>query len=250
VAHRVILEDGIRGVDIESTQAENFTRSGGLLSPAQTRCGAGLTNRSNCIWEVTRMLKVASWRLATAAALASGIFLLASTLSGATSVAAAGVATQGSGLSGQGSAPPTQAQLQQLSASPATAAPTCGNPNAWHYGTYANAYFQRASFGSGDYGEQWDLYLTSGARSDLGSPVKVSIAYTYVNGVAANPPYAPHTEVNTYDFHSSMSNWVPIGQTHPTPIDLHLGNNLTIYWNISSTNGSGLTGYLYLSCTI
>lgn len=196
------------------------------------------------------MRRLSISRLAISASLASGIFLLTSTVLAVPQVGASGVATQGSGLLGEGTGPPTPLQLQQLSASPATAAPSCGNPDAWHYGTYANAYFQRASFGSGNYGEQWDFYLTNAARSELGSPVTVNIAYTYVTGVAANPPYSPHTQANTYDFHSSMSSWVPIGQRNPKPISLRLGNNLTIYWTINSTNGSGLSGYLYLSCTI
>ena len=67
-----------------------------------------------------------------------------------------------------------------------------------------------------------------------------------VNGKAINPPYQPHTEVSTYNFHGSLWKYQIIGQrgTHT----LATGNKVLLYWVIIGSSGEG--AYRYIRCTV
>jgi hypothetical protein len=108
-------------------------------------------------------------------------------------------------------------------------------------GGHADVYFRRDTYGR----LYWDFYLTSTARSELGSPVTVSMPFTYVNGNPINPPYQPHTRENTYNFHSSMYSYGYTGRSGGGIIKT--GDRLTFYWRME---GNGLALTKYITCKV
>lgn len=106
----------------------------------------------------------------------------------------------------------------------------------------ANVPFQRSKAGS----LTWGFKLTKIAIEKLGPVVTVSMPTATVNGKAINPPYTPHTEVSTYNFHSSLWKYQIIGQrgTH----ELGTGNKVLLYWVIIGSTGEG--AYRYIRCTV
>jgi hypothetical protein len=113
--------------------------------------------------------------------------------------------------------------------------------DGWWYHPVANVNFYKS-----DGKLQWHFYLTVLAQGELGPFVTVSIPFAYVNGLPINPPYAPHFEPSSYDFHSSMLNYQYI--PGPGGGTLHSGDVVTLYWNMQGSTGQG--AYRYLNCQV
>ncbi|MCH1627410.1 hypothetical protein [Fredinandcohnia quinoae] len=54
---------------------------------------------------------------------------------------------------------------------------------------------------------QWGFRIKESARTKFGSQVKVELKTARVNNKDINPPYAPHTNSPSYNFHGSMKNY-------------------------------------------
>ncbi|MGH7667256.1 MAG: hypothetical protein ACREN1_08120 [Candidatus Dormibacteria bacterium] len=122
--------------------------------------------------------------------------------------------------------------------------------SGWFYNTPdASIQMFTDDLGAGNYGLTWNFYLNSAAKDKLGSPVVVSMSYGLVNGTGINPPYAPHREAYTYNFHSSMGGYTYLGVRDPSTHYLRAGNTVQYYWNIASTDGRG-DGYAIMTCTV
>jgi hypothetical protein len=107
--------------------------------------------------------------------------------------------------------------------SPAYATPSDTLCTGTWNGTTATVIYRRSPDGRLD----WSFFISNQTRLFLGPTVAVSMPFAYVNGLAINPPYQEHDEVNTYDFHSSIRNVQFIGGTTRL---LATGDILTLYW--------------------
>ena len=114
--------------------------------------------------------------------------------------------------------------------------------SGWWYWPTANVYFWTASGGT----LNWDFYLPATAQGELGPFVTVSMPYAYVNGKPINPPYAPHYEPSSYDFHSSMRNYQYI--PGPAGGTVKSGDVLTFYWWMAGSSGTDADRYI--TCTM
>jgi hypothetical protein len=106
----------------------------------------------------------------------------------------------------------------------------------------ANVTFQRSTGGS----LTWGFKLTRVAIGKLGGIVEVTMPTATVNGHAINPPYSPHTEPSTYNFHGSLYHYNRIGSSHRYTIAT--GNKILLYWVIFGDTGTD--AYRYVRCTI
>jgi hypothetical protein len=125
-------------------------------------------------------------------------------------------------------------------ASPFNAA--TGRCNDWFDQAVSNVYFHTVG-----YRLYWDFYLTTAAQGDLGSPVEVTMPQAQVNGRAIQPPYSPHTEASSYDFHSSIQNYNFLGGGSSA---IKEGDKLWMFWDIYSLDGSGNAAWRSISCTV
>ena len=92
----------------------------------------------------------------------------------------------------------------------------------------------------------WDFYLTTTSWAWLGDTVYAEMPQVQVNGRAINPPYGPHNELVTYDFHSSIYGYQFIGGGSGT---IRSGNSLWMYWEfLGSIPGHG--AWRSISCRI
>ena len=92
----------------------------------------------------------------------------------------------------------------------------------------------------------WDFYLTPYAWDWLGDEVYATMPQAQLNGRAINPPYGPHREVVTYDFHSSILTYQHIGGGAGT---IKRGDRLWMFWEfIGSIPGHG--AWRAISCKI
>jgi hypothetical protein len=105
----------------------------------------------------------------------------------------------------------------------------------------SNVIFQRSKNGS----LTWGFKLTKRAIAELGAIVTVSMPTATVNGHAINPPYEPHTEVSTYNFHGSLYRYNRFGKHVYT---LATGNKIFFYWVIEGETGTD--AYRYIRCTV
>ncbi|MEU2491054.1 hypothetical protein [Streptomyces sp. NPDC007883] len=102
--------------------------------------------------------------------------------------------------------------------------------------------FQRATGGT----LAWGFKLSRTARTNLGPTVTVSMPYAYVNGKAVNPPYGPHTAVNTYNFHGSMKKYQYVGGGSGT---IATGNKVTFYWFLKGSRPNSAADR-YITCKV
>ncbi|MFH8749200.1 hypothetical protein ACH4GK_21140 [Streptomyces rimosus] len=102
--------------------------------------------------------------------------------------------------------------------------------------------FQRAHGGT----LAWGFKLSHTSRANLGSPVVVSMPYAYVNGKSINPPYSPHTAVNTYNFHGSMKKYQYTGGGSGT---IATGNKVTFYWFLKGAKPNTAADR-YITCKV
>jgi hypothetical protein len=91
----------------------------------------------------------------------------------------------------------------------------------------------------------WDFYLTHTAQATLGPVVTVTMPFAFVNGLAINPPYGPHVEPSTYDFHGSMDVITFIGGGTR---NIATGDIVTFFWLVMGAGGRG--AYRYLTCSV
>lgn len=105
----------------------------------------------------------------------------------------------------------------------------------------ANVTFQRSKNGA----LTWGFKLTRVAIGKLGPVVEVTMPTATVNGHAINPPYSPHTEPSTYNFHSSFYKYHRVGDGDHT---LATGNKILLYWVIFGSTGTN--AYRYVRCTV
>jgi hypothetical protein len=105
----------------------------------------------------------------------------------------------------------------------------------------SNVFFQRSKQGT----VAWGFKLTKVAIEKLGPVVTVSMPFAYVNGKAITPPYRPHTEPSTYNFHGSIFRYHRIGDGNHT---IATGNKLTLYWLI--VGDTGTDAYRYITCKV
>lgn len=108
--------------------------------------------------------------------------------------------------------------------------------------TVANVTFQRATTG----GLAWAFRLTKVAIERLGPVVEVTMPTATVDNKAINPPYSPHTQSSTYNFHSSLYYYQYIGSG--TKHAVKTGDKILLYWVIVGSTGEG--AYRYVRCTI
>lgn len=108
--------------------------------------------------------------------------------------------------------------------------------------TVATVVFQRATTG----GLAWAFKLTKVAIERLGPVVEVTMPTATLNNKAINPPYSPHTQSSTYNFHSSLNYYQYIGSGAKHLIKT--GDKLLLYWVIFGSTGEG--AYRYVRCTI
>jgi hypothetical protein len=106
----------------------------------------------------------------------------------------------------------------------------------------ANVTFQRSKNGS----LTWGFKLTRVAIGKLGAIVEVTMPTATVAGHAINPPYSPHTEPSTYNFHGSLYRYNRIGSSHV--YTLATGNKILLYWVIFGETGTD--AYRYIRCTV
>lgn len=106
----------------------------------------------------------------------------------------------------------------------------------------ANVTFQRSRNGY----LAWGFKLTRVAIGKLGGVVEVTMPTATVNGHAINPPYRPHTELSTYNFHGSFYRYDRTGSKHE--YTLATGDKILFYWVIFGDTGSD--AYRYIRCTV
>jgi RHS repeat-associated protein len=109
------------------------------------------------------------------------------------------------------------------------------------YQSTANLFFARSGIGA----LEWDFYLSDQAKEDLGPVVTVSLVMALVNGRPINPPYAPHTRENSYDFHSSFYTYDYLGGGGGGT--LNTGDNITFLWWVQGENGFAVR---YVNCDV
>jgi hypothetical protein len=101
--------------------------------------------------------------------------------------------------------------------------------------------FQRAPEGT----LAWGFKLSNQARALLGPVVTVTMPYSYVNGRPISPPYSPHMEENTYNFHSSMNHYRLIGGGGGS---LQTGDRVTFFWLIRGSTDTA--AYRLILCQV
>jgi hypothetical protein len=177
-------------------------------------------------------------RLRRVAALVGCIALLAPASALANGAHATATAATNPLLNGGGGFATTSSPVLAPPASPATPA------TGYCDGRFPND-VSNIDFSYSGYRLNWDFYLTTASQGFLGSPVEVTMPQAKVNGVAIQPPYGPHTEPNSYDFHSSLLNYNKLGGGSGT---IQPGDTLYMYWDIYSFDGSGNAAYRYVNC--
>ena len=105
----------------------------------------------------------------------------------------------------------------------------------------SNVFYKRGTSGR----LYWDFYLTKTAIAKLGPEVTVDMTYASINGKAINPPYGPHTERATYDFHASLLNYGKIGGGSGT---IKTAENIEFIWFIAGSKGTD--AYRYTFCKV
>jgi hypothetical protein len=182
------------------------------------------------------VMRIRTLIASSSALVAALVFALASS--------AAASATENAGAP----APQVNAGAFKNSAGQITAAP--GSPSTPKNGQCAGAWgnsvatvvFQRAKTG----GLAWAFKLTRVAIEKLGPVVEVTMPTATLNNKAINPPYSPHTQSSTYNFHSSLYYYQYIGSGAKHVIKT--GNTILLYWVIFGSTGEG--AYRYVRCTI
>ncbi len=101
--------------------------------------------------------------------------------------------------------------------------------------------FQRAPEGT----LAWGFRLSNQARALLGVVVTVTMPFAYVNGRPVSPPYGPHMEENTYNFHGSMNNYQLIGGGRGA---LQTGDQVTFFWHLRGSTDTG--AYRFIVCHV
>jgi hypothetical protein len=91
----------------------------------------------------------------------------------------------------------------------------------------------------------WNFVLTPLAKLAFGPYLTVQIDRAYINGREITSPYGPHFEVNTYDFHASMTRYNWKGSSGGGTI--RTGDQLAMYWSLSSDTAYGQAAIV---CTI
>jgi hypothetical protein len=91
----------------------------------------------------------------------------------------------------------------------------------------------------------WGFRLSRKAMALLGPVVTVSMPFALVNGRPIAPPYAPHTEENTYNFHSSMNNYQFIGGGGGA---LQTGDLVAFYWGMRGTTDTA--AFHFMICQV
>lgn len=117
-----------------------------------------------------------------------------------------------------------------------------GRCNGWFDQAVSNVYFHTVG-----YRLYWDFYLTTPAQGFLGSPVEVTMPQAQINSRPINPPYGPHIQPSSYDFHASIQNFSYIGGGSSA---IQPGEKLWMFWDIYSLDGSGNAAWRSISCTI
>ncbi|MBV9943412.1 MAG: hypothetical protein JO262_14910 [Solirubrobacterales bacterium] len=98
----------------------------------------------------------------------------------------------------------------------------------WWRNRVANVYFYKSG------GRLfWDFYLTPASWDWLGAEVYAEMPQAQLNGRAINPPYGPHNEPVTYDFHASIYRYNFLGGGGGT---IKRGDYLWMYWEFLGSN--------------
>jgi hypothetical protein len=99
----------------------------------------------------------------------------------------------------------------------------------------------------GDYRSlMWGFNLTTATASLLGPTVTVSMPAATINGRTINPPYAPHTEPATYNFHGSLKNYQYIGGSYT----LKKYDVVYFNWLVKSVKDPTKGAYRYVKCRV
>lgn len=121
--------------------------------------------------------------------------------------------------------------------------PSC---NQVFYHSVSTVPMQIANVG-GDYRSlMWGFNLTSTTKELLGPIVTVSMPSATINDRPINPPYAPHTESVTYNFHGSLKNYQYIGGSYT----LKKGDIVNLNWLITKTSDPSKEAYRYIRCQV
>ncbi|MFB5762750.1 hypothetical protein [Paenibacillus medicaginis] len=116
------------------------------------------------------------------------------------------------------------------------------------YNEVSNIPVQVANAGGDNRSLAWGFNLTPTARTLLGSTVIVSMISATVNGNSINPPYVPHTNTSTYNFHGSLKNYNYIGQSGGGT--LKKNDTVYFYWTITSVKDPKVGAYRYIRCRV
>lgn len=106
--------------------------------------------------------------------------------------------------------------------------------------THSTVNFRRSLDGT----PSWGLKLTAAGKRLLGPVVLVSMPFAFVNGRAINPPYAPHLESDSYDYHGSFNVYQLFDGGSGT---LKTGDKVTLYWYLDSHTGMAQR---YITCEV
>lgn len=100
---------------------------------------------------------------------------------------------------------------------------------------------------TGDYRAlTWGFNLTSASIVLLGPAVIVSMPSATVNDQSINPPYAPHTQAATYNFHGSLKNYSTLGGSYT----LKKGDIVNLNWLITKVSDPSKGAYRYIRCQV
>jgi hypothetical protein len=166
----------------------------------------------------------ATWRARLGSRLRRSLIAVASALlviaGGVPAAASTAGAVSGGGFTGTG-APSAVTPVVPLT-------PSDHWCTGWWRNSVANVYFYKSGSRL-----NWDFYLTPASWDWLGANVYAEMPQAQLNGRAINPPYGPHNEVVTYDFHSSILNYQFIGGDGGT---IKSGDYLWMYWEFLGSN--------------
>jgi len=96
---------------------------------------------------------------------------------------------------------------------------------------------------------EWHLSITPYEEEHLGPIVTVWIALAGVNYYQINPPYSPHSEDVSYDFHGSLTSYTYLKSTKKRGGGiLKRGDNVFLYWDFASVSRPGDIAWAYIDC--
>ncbi|MER2109250.1 MAG: hypothetical protein ABS949_20200 [Solibacillus sp.] len=93
---------------------------------------------------------------------------------------------------------------------------------------------------------QWGLVLNPSAQSQYGSEVKTTLTTARVAYADINPPYTPHTEEPSYNFHGSLKNYQFLGKSGGGT--LKVGDRVFLLFILKGSNGA--QDKVEINCTV